>query len=386
MFFRERFPILETKTYLASHSLGAVPRATAASLQKYYEEWASQGIAAWDGPWWEIIGKFSDKVATVLKAPPGTVAPMENATRGFAAIASSLDWTIKNSRGKPRNKIVLTSLEFITSYPFWQGWADLVGARIIQVESEDGITIPVEKFLNAIDDETLLVPTSHVYFRSGAIQDLAALTKRAHDVGAYVLGDGYQAVGIIPMNLTEMGIDFYVGGSHKWLCGGPGAGFLYVREDLIKKLSPKFSGWFGIANPFEYDPTTRFAPADNIMRFMAGTPSIPALYAAIEGVSTVAELGLEKIRKHSLELTTAIFKEARARNFEVKTPATPAERGGVVCIDFLEAKAATDHLVESGVLVDYRPRCGIRVSPHFYNSGEDLKKFWSTLDTFRASS
>ncbi|MBS1961986.1 MAG: aminotransferase class V-fold PLP-dependent enzyme [Bdellovibrionales bacterium] len=384
MHFRERFPILESKTYLASHSLGAVPRETAASLDRYYREWAERGILAWDEGWWKILSTFGNRIADILHAPRGSVVPMENVTRGFAAVASSLDWSTK-SGGKSRNKIVLTSLEFITSYPFWQGWAEMVGARIVQVESDDGIGVPTEKLLAAIDDETLLVATSHVYFRSGAIQDLRAVARHAHAKGAYVLGDGYQAAGIVPMNLRDLELDFYVGGSHKWLCGGPGAGFLYVCDGVANKLRPKYSGWFGIANPFEYDPATRFAPAEGAMRFMAGTPAVPALYAAIEGVSTVAELGLEKIRAHSITLTKSIVEEADARKFAVKTPRDPHARSGMVCIDFPQAKVATEALVRAGVIVDYRPNCGIRVSPHFYNGKDDLARFWSTLDGFLRS-
>lgn len=382
MLIRDRFPILSKKTYLANHSLGAVPASAEASLKKYFDEWSNLGILAWDGPWFEMIREFSKEIEFVLGASVGTVVPMENVTRGFSAVASSLDWKGRAANGKPKNKIILTSLEFITSYPFWQGWAEMVGARVVQVESPDGISVPLEDLLAEIDDETLIVPTSHVYFRSGAIQDLQAITRRAHEVNAYVLGDGYQSVGIIPVDVVKMEIDFYVGGSHKWLCGGAGAGFLYVRESLIGRLEPKFSGWFGIENPFEYEPTTRFKPSDGVMRFMAGTPSVPALYAAIEGIRIVNEWGLEKIRAHSLELTESIISEALDRNIEVKTPKLQNSRAGMVCIDFPKAKEATAFLSERGVVVDYRPNCGIRVSPHFYNNAEDLRNFWAGVDGF----
>lgn len=374
---RDQFPILETSTYLASHSLGAVPRQTEESLRQYYREWASLGITAWDGPWFNIISRFGNTIADILHAPRGTIVPMENVTRGFAAIASSLNWSTR------RNKIVMTDLEFLTSYPFWQGWASKFNARIEIVKSEDGMSVPTEKLIRAIDRETLIVPTSQVYFRSGAIQDLKSITTHAHKVGAYVLGDGYQSVGIVPMNLQDMGIDFFVGGSHKWLCGGPGAGFLYVREDLISKLEPAFSGWFGIHNPFDYEPGTKFKPAEGIMRFMAGTPSIPALYAAIEGVTLIKELGLEKIRSHSVSLTKEIVREAQARSLSVKTPLDPHSRSGMVCIDFDGAKEATERLISQKVVIDYRPNCGIRVSPHFYNSKDDLDDFWMKLDRVR---
>jgi len=374
MYFRERFPILKTKTYLSSHSLGAVPEKTSASLQKYFSEWATLGIQAWDGPWREIITTFSENIAEVIHAPSDTVTPMENVTRGMAAVASSLDWRSR------RNKIVMTNLEFLTSYPFWQGFAEQVGARLVLVDSEDGITVSPEKIMAAIDEETLLAPLSHVYFRSGAIQDLKKITQHAHTQGALVLGDGYQAVGIIPVDMQDLDIDFYVGGSHKWLCGGPGAGFLYVRSDWIKKLRPKFSGWFGIEDPFTYQASTQFEPSPGISRFLAGTPSIPALYAASEGINTVLELGLNKIRDHSKNLTNLVIDRARELKLEIRTPMDADHRSGMVCLDFPEAKVMTEKLIHKGIIVDYRPKCGIRVSPHFYNGADDVEIFFETLE------
>ena len=378
---RPEFPILVENTYLASHSLGAVPRATEAALAEYYAEWATRGILAWEEGWWTTLTQFGDGIGRVLGVPGSTIAPMENVTRGFAAIASALDWT------SPRNKIMLTDLEFLTSYPFWEGFAKMVGARIVLVRSDDdGVSVPVQKLIDAIDDETLVVCTSHVYFRSGAVQDLKALSTAAHRKGAYVIGDGYQSAGIIPTRVQDLGVDFYVGGSHKWLCGGSGAGYLYVREDLIAKLTPGFSGWFGIADPFAYEPATKFRPAKGIFRFLAGTPSVSALYAAREGIRTVGEVGIDAIRAHSLILTDALFTGADARGFRVRTPRSASERGGVVCMDFEGAKDATARLAKRRVMVDYRPNCGIRVSPHFYNSAEDIIRFFETVDVVRATS
>ncbi len=374
MFLRERFPILKKKTYLSSHSLGAVPETTSISLQKYFDEWATLGIEAWDGPWSEMITTFSHQVENIIGAPQGSIVPMENVTRGMAAVASSLDWSGK------RNKVVMTTLEFLTSYPFWQGFCAQSGARLTLVESEDGITVAPEKLMAAIDEETLLAPLSHVYFRSGAIQDLKRVTKHAHQKGAMVLGDGYQAVGIVPVNVQDLDVDFYVGGSHKWLCGGPGAGFLYVRPDHITQLTPQFAGWFGIQDPFTYQATTKFKPAPGISRFLAGTPSIPALYAAIEGIKTVQEVGIKNIRAHSQKLTQMIIERADELKLEVRTPRDPDQRSGMVCIDFKDAQAMTEKLIKKGIIVDYRPKCGIRVSPHFYNTEDDIEIFFETLE------
>jgi kynureninase len=377
---RDQFPILSKKTYLASHSLGAVPAATAQALLEYHSTWAEQGILAWDGPWWAMVQEFSQLIEKVLGAASGTVVPMENVTRGMAAIASCFDF----SKNPKRNRIVMTDLEFITSYPFWNGVA-AQGAELVIVESPDGIQVPTEKLIAAIDERTLLVPTSHVYFRSGALQDLKSVTEAAHRKGAMVLGDGYQSVGTVPVNVTDLGIDFYVGGSHKWLCGGPGAGFLYVRPDLIAQLEPKLSGWFGVQDPFTYKASTRFPLAEGVTRFFGGTPAVPALYAAREGIKAVLEAGLSEIRAHSIEMTTYIVEQADRRGIQVRSPRAAQERSGMVCIEFEQSKSVAEKLNQRGIIVDWRPNCGIRVSPHFYNRRSDLQIFFEALDGFRSA-
>lgn len=372
--FRPRFPILADQTYLASHSLGAVPQATSKALKEYFEHWAHLGILAWEGPWADAMHEFDRLIEKVLGAASGTVVPMENATRGIAAVASCFDYSGR------RNRVVMTDLEFVTNYPFWQGVARMQGAELVIVESPDGISVPVEALTAAIDDRTLLVATSQVYFRSGALQDLKTVTAAAHRVGAYALGDGYQGVGTVPTDVRELGIDFFVGGSHKWLCGGPGAGYLYVRPDHIQKLEPKLSGWFGVSEPFAYRAGTRFPPAEGVSRFLGGTPSVPALFAAREGIKTVLEAGLPTIREHSSAMTAFIIEQADARGLEVRTPRDPAARSGMVCIEFPRSKAVAEKMVEFGIVVDWRPHCGIRVSPHFYNTRTELELFFGALD------
>ncbi len=370
---RQRFPILERGTYLASHSLGAVPRATADALHEYYTLWAELGILAWDGPWWAAVEDFSRRVERILKAQTGTVVPFPNATRGMAAVASCLDFSGK------RKKVVMTDLEFTTVYPFWRN-QEHHGARLVIVPSEDGVSVPVERLIEAIDDETMLVLSSHVYFRSGAVQDLAALAAAAARVGAYCLGDGYQAAGTVDFDLAALGVDFYVGGCHKWLCGGPGAGYLYCRPDRINTLVPRLTGWFGLAEPFEYEPGHGVGrPHEGVYRFLDGTPNVPGLYAAREGLKVVEEVGTAAIRAHSLSLTDFLMEEARRRGFTVKTPRAPSARGGMVCLDFEGSKAACDRLVSQGITVDWRPDCGLRVSPHFYNDQADLERFFSAV-------
>jgi kynureninase len=376
--WRPQFPILAAKTYLCSHSLGAVPARTEASLNRYYTEWATLGIEAWDGPWWQSVNDFGANIETVIGAAAGTVVPMQNVTRAFAAIASCFDFS------GPRNRVVMTALEFTTSYPFWRGLESL-GAEVVVVPSDDGMTVPVERICAAIDERTLLVPTSHVYFRSGALQDLGAIVERANAVGAFVVGDGYQTVGTVPVDVTQLGVHAYVGGSHKWLCGGPGAGFLYVREDLITTLNPRLTGWFGLRSPFSYEPGIEPPPlSDGIHRFLGGTPNVPGLYAAMEGIKIVAEVGVDAIRARSKALTAAIYTMATDRGLTIRTPADPEKRSGMICVDFDRSEAITRELLARDIIVDWRPDCGIRLSPHFYNLEEELDVFFGALDELRS--
>lgn len=371
---REHFPILARRTYLANHSMGAVPRAALDALSEYYDTWSTGGIHAWDGPWWERVEGFNAEIEGLLGAPPGTVVPLQNATRGMAAVASALEVTPE------RPRIVMTDLEFTTSYPFWRG-LESAGAELVLVRSEDGITVPVERLVEALDERTLLVPTCHVYFRSGAVQDLATLTKAAHEVGALVLGDGYQAAGTVPFDVSALGVDFYVGGSHKWLCGGPGAGFLYVREDLVGDLRPRLTGWFGLKDPFAYAPDTGPGePAPGARRFLAGTPNIPALYAARAGLEMITEVGVSAIKAWQDTLGRRVIEEATDRGFALGSPEEPSRRSGMVCLRRNDAEALTSRLEAEGISVDFRPDCGMRVAPHFYNDESDVDRLFEAID------
>lgn len=372
---RDEFPILSTKTYLASHSLGAVPRRTRESMAEYVDQWETQGIEAWDGPWWDAILDFGRTLEQILGADEGTVVPMTNATRGMAAIASCFTF-----EGK-RRKIVLSDLEFTTVYPFWRGLEEL-GATLEIVPSEDGLGVSTERLAEAIDESTRLVVSSHAYFRSGALQDLKQLTQIAHAAGAHLIGDGYQAAGTVPVDVRQLQIDFYVGGCHKWLCGGAGAGYLYVRPDLIETLRPRLSGWFGLASPFDYDRETgRGTPHPGIFRFLGGTPAVPALYAAREGTRIVAETGNAAIREISKHLTNRIVEEARARSFTLRSPLDPEARNGMVCVDIEGGQEIVTELSAQDIIVDWRPDCGIRISPHFYNDFSDIDRLFHALDT-----
>jgi kynureninase len=316
---------------------------------------------------------FMRLIERVLAAPAESVVPFPNATRGMAAVASALDFSGR------RNGVVMTDLEFTTFYPFWRG-QEREGARITIVESEDGMTVPVERLERAIDDRTRLVATCHVYFRSGAVQEISRLTAAAHAKGAQVLVDGYQAVGTVPVDVRKADVDYYVGGCHKYLCGGPGAGFLYVRPDLVRDLQPRLSGWFGLANPFGYvKDLTGSNLHEGVRKFMDGTPNVPGVYAAREGVRQVLRQGIDRIRRASLRRTRRMIQLADALGLRVRTPRDDARRGGMVCVDFPGAQRATEALVRQKVVVDWRPDCGLRASPHFYNADADVERLFDLV-------
>jgi kynureninase len=370
----QEFPILGRKTYLASHSLGAVPRTTRDALEEFYEAWDTLGIQAWEGPWWNAVGTFTADVERLLNAPEGTTVPVQNATRGMAGVASALDYS------GPRNKIVMTDIEFTTSYPFW-GAQQRLGAEVVVVDSEDGVTVPAEALVEAIDERTLLVHSCQVYFRSGTLFDHTPVVKAAHDAGAMFLLDGYQAVGSVPTDVRALDVDFYVAGSHKYLCGGPGAGFLYVRGDRIAQMRPRLTGWFGMQDPFGFeqdlDGSTLHA---GVLRFMDGTPNVPALFSARQGIRTVLDVGVDAIRKRSLALTARAIERADALGLKVRTPRADASRGGMLCLQFDGSEEATRALVAQDIVVDWRPECGLRLGPHFYNSTQDVDVLFEALE------
>jgi kynureninase len=362
--WRSEFPILERTTYLISNSLGAMPRAVYDRVHDYAEAWDTRGVRAWEETWWNLAAKVGDEIGELLGAAPGDISLHQNVTLTQAVIASCFDFSV------PRNKIVMVDMEFPSILYFYQE-QQRRGARVEIVKSEDGIRVPLEKLLAAIDESTLLVPISHVLFRSACIQDARAIIERAHRVGARVILDCFQAAGTVPLNLHELETDFAVGGVLKWLCGGPGVAYLYVRSDLRPKLQPALTGWIAHKRPFNFEA----APIDrreDSYRFMNGTPHVPALYACRPGIEIIKQAGVEAIREKSVRQTARIIEGALARGWRVNTPVDPAERGGTVSVDCPHAYEVMRELVARDILVDYRPQAGIRLSPHFYNRDEEI--------------
>ena len=363
--WRAEFPIVDSCTYLVSHSLGAMPRRASAYLQQFADEWSSRGVRAWHEGWWEIGRTTGDLLAPVLGVQPGSISMHQNVTVAMAIIASCHTF---DSR---RNRIVMTDLEFPSNMYLFEGFRRY-GADIAYVKSPDAMRTDLEALLDAIDDRTVLVPLSYVLFKSAYIQKVEAVIEKAHRVGARVILDLYQAAGTVPLSVGRLGADFAVGGSVKWLCGGPGAGYLYVRPDLAGQLKPGIVGWAAHAEPFEFAPGA-IAYADAPERFQSGTPNVPSLYSARAGYEIVAEIGVPAIREKSLRLTRRMMQMASEAGFRVNTPDRDDERGGSVIIDAPGGKAVADELIRREVIVDYRPGAGVRMAPHFYNTLEEIE-------------
>ena len=369
--WRTEFPIVDTCTYLVSHSLGAMPRRAATHLQDFADTWMTRGVRAWSEGWWELGRTVGDLIAPIVGAPAGAISMHQNVTVAQGIIASCFRYDGR------RRKIVLTDLEFPSNIYLFEGFRKY-GAEIVIVPSDDGIRTNLERLLAAIDEETVLVPLSLVLFRSSYIQDAAAVIEKAHRVGAHVILDIYQAAGVIPVDLQALGADFAVGGSVKWLCGGPGAGYLYVRPDLATRVEPAFVGWAAHASPFTFEAAA-IRYADPPERFQSGTPNVPALYSARGGYEIVAEIGVEAIREKSLRLTRRMIEAALAAGFRVNTPTSDRERAGAVIVDVPDGENVARELIRREVIVDYRPGAGIRMAPHFYNTDAEIDHAMETL-------
>ena len=362
--WREEFPILDKTVYMISHSLGAMPRRTRDRLQQYADAWSERGIRAWEEGWWEMPVAVGDLAGRIIGAGPGEVVMQQNVSISLSIALSCFDWTAK------RNRIVSESMNFPSNLYIARA-LERQGARLITIPSVDGITVPIERLLQAIDGETAVVMVSHVLFRSSYIQDLKTIARRAHEAGAMVLADIYQSAGSVPVNVRETGVDFAVGGSVKWLCGGPGAGYLYVRRDLWGALEPRLTGWMAHRHPFAFEPDP-IEYADDAFRFLNGTPNVPAMYAARSGYEIINEAGVENIRAKSKRQTARLIELADEAGFRVNSPRDANQRGGTVVIDVPNGEQVTKELLRRDFLVDFRPRAGIRIAPHFYTKDEEL--------------
>ena len=358
--YRDRFPILRDCVYLINHSLAAMPAAAEDNLLEYARMWRERGIRAWGEGWWEMPVTIGDQLGRIMGAPPGTIVMHQNVTVAEEVVISCFR-TDAHRDGGTRNRVVYEEANFPSVRYLYQAQPDL---EVVTVEDDRAI-------VDAIDERTLLVPISHVLFKNAEIQEIEPIIRRAHEAGAYVVLDCYQSAGVVPFDLTALGVDFAVGGSVKWLCGGPGAGWLYVRPDLAEELEPTFVGWQGHARPFAFEPELEYAPG--VRRFLTGTPNVPALYAASAGYDVIEEVGVDRIRERSLRLTSLLMELLDDAGFEISSPRDAARRGGTVLVRTPDDPAVHRELGERGIICDFRPDAGIRLGPHFYNSEEELR-------------
>ena len=363
--YREDYPILASSTYMNSNSMGAMPRQAAQALATYAADWAREGVEVWPH-WFEVLQATADSAARFLGAPAGQTVLNQNVAYFQAAVASALDF-----RG-PRNRVVVESLQFPNVLYVWDRYREL-GVELDLVPSDDGMTVPLERMLAAIDERTAIVPLSHGIYVSGALQDVKAITARAHEVGALVMVDVYQTVGVMPIDVHEWDADIVVGGSHKWLCGGPGTAFMWMKPALRERLKPRMTGWLGHADPFAFEPPpTRYA--DDHRRFLAGTPSMPAYYVARAAFENLHAIGVDRIRAHNLALSHIILERAQATGLTVHSPLADEQRTGFVAVDFPDSEAASKQLIAEHYKLDWRPNCGLRLGPHFYNTEAEVHR------------
>ena len=354
--YRSAFPILEHTTYLISHSLAAMPRRAEERLVEYARMWKERGIRSWSEGWWTMPMTVGDQVGRIVGAPPGTTVMHQN-----VAIAEAVVLSCFFPIDAARNRVVYERANFPSVRYLYQAHPEL---EVVVCDDESAI-------VEAIDERTLLVPISHVLYKTGEIQAIEPIIRRAHEVGAHVILDCYQSAGIIPFDVTALQVDFAVGGSVKWLCGGPGNGWLYVRPDLADRLEPTYTGWQAHERPFSFEEEMEYAPG--AARFLTGTPNVPALYAATAGYDLIEEVGVDRIRDNSLRQTQLLIDLADAAGFGVRSPRDATRRGGTVTVHVPEFAAVHRELAERQILCDFRPDAGIRLGPHYYNSDDELR-------------
>jgi kynureninase len=364
--WRAEFPILSRCNYLISNSLGAMPRGVFDKLRYYADTWAEQGVSAWGSGWFELPQTVGNRIAPLMGAADDTVLVHQNASIANSILFGALDFSDRR-----RDKVIITELDFPSDVYALRSWLP-DHMRIQTIPSRDGVHIDIDELLDAIDESTRLVSTSHVLFRSAFIMPARAISEKAHRVGAQVLFNGYHSVGVIPVDVAGWDVDYYIGGVLKWLCGGPGGVFMYVRPDLLPTLQPKVTGWFASKSPFAFD-VEQLDLREDAYRLMNGTPGIASLHAIQPGVDIIAQVGVSAIREKSMRQTALIIELADELGYEVVSPRDPARRAGTVTVNPPHAFEVSNALLARDIKIDFRPKAGIRIAPHFYNSDDEIR-------------
>ena len=370
--WRDEFPILSKCNYLINNSLGAMPKGVYDSLKHYADMWAEHGVSAWGEEWYELNGVVGNKIAPLMGAKPDTVLVHQNASIANSILFGALDYS-----DEKRNKVVITDMDFPSDVYVLRSWLP-DHMQIHMVKTEDSISIDTQKILDAIDETTRLVSISHVLFRSGYIMPAKVIIEKVHSVGAQVVLNGYHSVGIIPVDVTALNVDYYIGGVLKWMCGGTGGVFMYVRPDLLTTLHPKVTGWMSHKSPFSFDVEHLDWREDNY-RLMNGTPGIASLQAIQPGIEIITQVGVENIREKSIRQTSLLIDLADEAGYEVIAPRDPARRGGHVTLNPPQSYAVSRELLARNIKIDYREGAGIRIAPHFYNTDDEVRQAVATI-------
>ncbi len=375
--FRDEFPILSTSTYLVSNSLGAMPTRASEQLQNYATQWKTRGVRAWAEGWWEMPLTMGSRIAPLIGASAGEVVMIPTVTQAMSSILTAFDYPAE------RNEIVMTALDFPSVRYAYDALAPRLGAKVVVVPSDDAISIDTDRVIAAITERTRLVAISHVLFRSAYILDAMAICEHARRMGAAVALDAYHSVGVIPVDVHALGVDFLCGGVLKWLCGGPGGCFLYASPSASQRLAPALTGWQAHRTPFAFADNMEYATGS--WRWLAGTPTVPALFAGLEGVRIIGEAGLPAIREKSQRQTAWLLAQADSRGWRAHAPRDAARRGGTVAFDVPHGAEVARALLAQDVVIDFRPGAGIRIAPHFYTTNEELGTCVAAIDEILAS-
>ncbi len=359
--YRSEFPVFRDRIYLNTCSLGALGERARRKVTEFLDLWQARGAAAWYDVWWAALAELRARYARIVGAAPTEIALAPSVSVALSSVAEALDYA-------RRPKVVVTSLDFPTVAYQWLAKRPR-GVELVVVESPDQVSVPVEAIVRAVDDRTALVATSHVYFTSGAIQDIKAVADAARQRGALTLVDAYQSVGQVPVDVRAAGVDFLTAGGLKWLLGGPGIVFLYAREELARRLAPTVAGWFAHKNQFAFDPRALELHED-ARRFELGTPSVAAVYAQLGGLDYIDDIGVPAIREVTAALTEDLVARARERGFRPKVAAAAVDRSAIVMLPAADPAAAVRHLAAAGIIADARPG-HVRLSPFFYNVQDD---------------
>jgi len=367
--FRAEFPLLAATRYLNTCSLGALPARGRAKLDEFLAQWDRLGASAWYGYWMDELAALREDFGWAIGRPGSEIALAPNVSVALASVASALDAVHRGDQAAPRKRVITTALDFPTLGHQWLARATL-GVELVVLPSPDGLSVPLEAFAAAIDERTALVATGHVYFTTGAVQDVSGLAELCHERGALLLIDAYQATGLIPTDVAALGVDIYVSGTLKWLFGGPGNAFLWLRPELREALTPTTTGWFSSARQFEFD-VSELDFADDGRKFEMGTPAVPSAFLARGGMSLVREVGIDAIHQRTVDLGAHLIRLADEAGLPVRAVRDDARRAGIVAIEAADPASIVTVLAAEGFVVDKRPGI-VRFSPAFYNTEQEV--------------